>query len=62
MTGPACMGKLYCVYSTPELSEKNFFRWDTASIIRWDTASWCTRYSCEKRYSLFYVRLVITSG
>jgi len=62
MTDTACKDKLCCVYSTPELSEKKFFRWDTASIIRWDTASWRTRCSCEKRYSLSDLRLVITSA
>jgi len=30
--------------------------------IRWGTASWRTRNCCERRYSLFYFRLVIKSA
>jgi len=43
----------------PELSERNFC--DVLEM-KWDAASWCATNSCQKRYSLFYFRLVIPSA
>jgi len=49
----------------PELSERKFcdgLEMNFFITISWDIASWCARNSCEKRYSLFYFRLVFTSA
>jgi len=46
------------------VDREEFLRWywnEVYITIRWHTASWCARNTCEKRYSLFYFRLVITS-
>jgi len=46
------------------VNSEEFLRWYWIEVyitIRWHTASWYARNSCEKRYSLFYFQLMITS-
>ena len=60
----AVKGRIYSIYSMPELSEEFlWWSWNEGCITnRWDTASWCGRSSWKEHFSLFYFRLVITSA
>jgi len=57
----------YTVFVARQSYQRGIFamvsKWTLHHItIRWDAACWCTRNSCERRYSLFCFRLVITTA
>jgi len=55
----------YTVLVACQLDQRGILRWSWNEVyitIRWDAASWCARNSCEKCYSLFCFRLLITSA